>query len=208
MHSLMWLSVSFLPPRHLHLLFCCVLSIFGLEWLVLRAMFCAAIRRDSRNFLFFFHVCLLMESASNIPNCFVFDHSDFFIIYLFYSFLYISFFRFSLYIFCLYILIICIRVSISFSIFANGLMSSIFIRRSIFSRDLVNLLLLMPFLSIWLSGIIINNNGEKAFFWTITFWMFISAKVFPPAVNSTFKFLMTSVKNFMTFSDILYILFF
>ena len=47
-HSLiMWLIVSSLSPQSLHLLFCCVLSILALIWLVLIALFRAAIRRDS-----------------------------------------------------------------------------------------------------------------------------------------------------------------
>ena len=32
---------------------------------------------------------------------------------------------------------------------------------------------------------IINNNGENASPWNILLWIFISAKVFPLAVNST-----------------------
>ena len=48
LHSLiMWLIVSSLSPHSLHLLFRCVLSILALIWLVLMALFCAAIRRDS-----------------------------------------------------------------------------------------------------------------------------------------------------------------
>ena len=54
LHSLiMWLMVSFLSPQSLHLLFCCVLSILVLIWLVLMALFCAAIRRDSVSLLKF-----------------------------------------------------------------------------------------------------------------------------------------------------------
>ena len=54
LHSLiMWLMVSSLSPHNLHLLFCCVLSIFSLIWLVLMALFCAAIRRDSVSLLKF-----------------------------------------------------------------------------------------------------------------------------------------------------------
>ena len=53
-HSLiMWLMVSSLSPHSLHLLFCCVLSILVLIWLVLVALFCAAIRRDSVSLLKF-----------------------------------------------------------------------------------------------------------------------------------------------------------
>ena len=44
LHSLiMWLIVSSLSPHSLHLLFCCVLSILALIWLVLMALSCAAI---------------------------------------------------------------------------------------------------------------------------------------------------------------------
>ena len=46
-HFIMWLMVSSLSPHSLHLLFCCVLSILALIWLVLMALFCTAIRRDS-----------------------------------------------------------------------------------------------------------------------------------------------------------------
>ena len=54
LHSLiMWLTVSPLSPHSLHLLFCCVLSILALIWLVLMALICAAIRRDSVSLLKF-----------------------------------------------------------------------------------------------------------------------------------------------------------
>ena len=47
-HSLiMWLIVSSLSLHSLHILFCCVLSILALIWLVLMALFCAAIWRYS-----------------------------------------------------------------------------------------------------------------------------------------------------------------
>ena len=53
-HSLiMWLMVSSLSLHCLHLLFCCVLSIVTLIWLILMALFCAAIRRDSVSLLKF-----------------------------------------------------------------------------------------------------------------------------------------------------------
>ena len=42
-----WLMVSSLPPHSLHLLFCWVLSILTLIWLVLTALSCTALRRDS-----------------------------------------------------------------------------------------------------------------------------------------------------------------
>ena len=50
---LLWLIVSSLSPQNLHLLFCWVLSIFALIWLVVIALFCAAIRRDSISLLRF-----------------------------------------------------------------------------------------------------------------------------------------------------------
>ena len=54
LHSLiMWLFVSSLSPHSQHLLFCCVLSILALIWLVLTALFGAAIRRDSVSLLRF-----------------------------------------------------------------------------------------------------------------------------------------------------------
>ena len=54
LHSLIiWLMVSSLSPHSLHLLFCWVLSISALMWLVLMALSCAAIRRDSVSLLKF-----------------------------------------------------------------------------------------------------------------------------------------------------------
>ena len=82
LHSLiMWLMVSSLSPHSLHLLFCYVLSIIALIWLVLIALFCAAIRKDSVSFLkfpFLSHVqvlsCeMLFISRSKLPwSCFSF----------------------------------------------------------------------------------------------------------------------------------------
>ena len=48
---IMWLIVSSLAPHNLHFLFCSILSILALIWLVLMALFCAAIRRDSVSLL-------------------------------------------------------------------------------------------------------------------------------------------------------------
>ena len=50
---IMWLMVLSLSPHNLHLLFCCVLSILTLIWLVFMALFCAAIRGDSVSLLKF-----------------------------------------------------------------------------------------------------------------------------------------------------------
>ena len=68
LHSLiMWLIVSSLSPHKLHLLFCCVLSIIALIWLVLMALFWVAIRRDSvslSKFSFLSHVtCLSLKMS-------------------------------------------------------------------------------------------------------------------------------------------------
>ena len=55
--------VSSLSPHSLHLLFCFVLCILALIWLVLMALFCAAIRRDSVSLLkfpFLSHVQVLL----------------------------------------------------------------------------------------------------------------------------------------------------
>ena len=49
----MWSMISSLSPQNLHLLFCCVLTILALIWLVLMALFCAAIRKDSFSLLRF-----------------------------------------------------------------------------------------------------------------------------------------------------------
>ena len=58
LHSLiMWLMVSSLSPHSLHLIFCCVLYILALIWLVLMALFSAAIRRDSVSLLKFLFLC-------------------------------------------------------------------------------------------------------------------------------------------------------
>ena len=83
----------------------------------------------------------------------------------------------------LYILIACIRVSSSFSFFANSLMSS---RWLIFSHDLLSLYPAAHFLSRWLSGImaIMNSNGESASPWNILLWIFASAKIPSPAFHS------------------------
>ena len=53
LYSFMWLIVSSLLPHHFHLLHCCVLSIIALIWLVLIALFCITITRDSVSLLRF-----------------------------------------------------------------------------------------------------------------------------------------------------------
>ena len=108
----------------------------------------------------------------------------------------------------LYILTVCIRVSSSFSFFANCLMSSMYIRWLIFSCDLLSLYPCVHFLNMWLSGIIaiMNYNGFDASSWNIPLLTFASAKLLPPAVNSTYLvFMFFSIKSTIS-SDILYIL--
>ena len=56
---IMWLMVSSLSPHTLHLLFCCVLSILALIWLVLMSLFCTAICRDLVMASFINHVHIL-----------------------------------------------------------------------------------------------------------------------------------------------------
>ena len=58
LHSLiMWSIVSSLSPHNLYLLFYWVLFILALIWLVLMALFCAAVRRDSASLLKFPFLC-------------------------------------------------------------------------------------------------------------------------------------------------------
>ena len=64
---LYWLSISSLSSHNLHLLFCCILLIFALIWMVLIELFWAAIRRDSVSLLkfpFLSHVHVLLSSSS------------------------------------------------------------------------------------------------------------------------------------------------
>ena len=90
----------------------------------------------------------------------------------------------------LYIITVCIRVSKSFSFLANSLISSMYIRWLIFSCDLLSLYPSVYFLGMCLSGIIaiINRNGNRTSPWNILPWIFASAKLFSPAVNSTLGF--------------------
>ena len=77
-----------------------------------------------------------------------------------------------------------------------------------FSWDLGNLYLLVHFPSIWFNDIIAftNSNSDSAFPQKISPWLFNSVKLFPPAVNSTIQFSMIFSMNFMTSSNMLYIL--
>ena len=60
----------------------------------------------------------------------------------------------------------------------------------------------------WLSDIIAirNSKGEWPSPWKIPLWIFVLAKLLPPAVNSTLQVFMVFSIKFMTLSDILYIL--
>ena len=72
LHSLiMWLIVSSLSPHNLHLLFCCVLFILALIWLVLMVLFWAAVRGDSVSqlrFPFFSHVPVFSLEMSLVSH--------------------------------------------------------------------------------------------------------------------------------------------
>ena len=89
LHSLIiWLIVSPLSPHNPHMLFRCVLSIFALVWLVLLALFCAAIRRNSVSLLRFpflshFHVfsCeMSLVSRLKLPQSYFSSHFCFLVI--------------------------------------------------------------------------------------------------------------------------------
>ena len=89
LHSLiMWLIVSSLSPHNLHLLFSCVLSIISFIWLVLMALFCAVIRRDSIFLLRFPFLChvqvflceMLFISRLKSPSIFFSSHFHFLVI--------------------------------------------------------------------------------------------------------------------------------
>ena len=108
----------------------------------------------------------------------------------------------------LYILTLCIRVSSSFSFFANSLMSSMYIKWLTFSCELLSLYLAVHFLRMWLSGImtIMNSKGDRASPWKIPLWIFASVNLLPPAVKSTLQVFIVLSMKLMTSSDILYIL--
>ena len=83
-----------------------------------------------------------------------------------------------------------------------------YIKRLIFSCDPLSLYPAVHFLSMWLSGItaIMNSKGDSASPWKIPLWIFVSAKLHPPAVSSTIQVFMVFSMKFMTSCDILYIL--
>ena len=61
-------------------------------------------------------------------------------------------------------------------------------------------------MSMWLSGIIAIINSDSASPENIPLWIFASAKLFAPAVNSIQQVFMVFSIKFITSSDILYIL--
>ena len=103
----------------------------------------------------------------------------------------------------------CMRVfPVLFHIFANNLMSSMYIRWLIFSCDLLSLYPVAHFLSMWFSGImaIMNSKDDSASPWKMPLWIFVSAMLLPLAVSSTLQVFMVCSMKFMTSWDILYIL--
>ena len=96
------------------------------------------------------------------------------------------------------------RVSNSFSFFANAFMSSMLIRWFIFSCDLLSVYPAAHFLRMWFSGImaIMNSKGDSASPWKMPLWIFVSAKFLPPAVRSTLQVFMVCSMKFMTSCDI------
>ena len=88
------------------------------------------------------------------------------------------------------ILTACIRAFNSFSLLTKSLMSSLHIRWLIFSCDLWSLYPPMRFLNMWFSSIIAitNRTGDRSSPRKISHWIFSSAKLFPPAVNTALHF--------------------
>ena len=79
LHSLiLWLMVSSLSPHSLHLLFCWVLSILTLIWLVLTVLSCAAIRRDSVSLLKFPFLSHFKVLSCEILFIIIIPHLEFF----------------------------------------------------------------------------------------------------------------------------------
>ena len=98
---------------------------------------------------------------------------------------------------CLYVLAVYIRVSNSFSILGNSLMSFMNIKWFIFFCDLLSLYPAAHFLKIWLSHIIaiIDNNGDTASPRNMPRWIFISAKLF--TFSSCFLFHFSGFHDFL-----------
>ena len=115
---IMRVTISFLSPHNLHLFFCYVFSIFPSVWLVLMALFSAAIKRDSVSFLkFHFLNHVKVFSLSTSPVCLL-------------KYPYICFssnFRFLVFVAFLFVLILLLDTVISFSLLflMDSLISSI-----------------------------------------------------------------------------------
>ena len=86
-------------------------------------------------------------------------------------------------------------------------MSSIYIWWLIFSCDLLSLYPAVHFLSVGLSGImaIMNSKGDRASPWKIPLRIYASAKLLPPAINSTLPVFMVLSIKFLTSCNIVYI---
>ena len=94
-----------------------------------------------------------------------------------------------------------------FSIFANSLMSSMYIRRVIFTCDPLSLYPAVHFLCMWLSGTtsIMNCKCDSESPWKIPLWIFVSAKLLSTTVSYTLQVIMVFSMKFITSCDILYI---
>ena len=68
----MWLIVSSLSPHYLHFLFCCVLSILALIWLVLMTFICAAVMRYLISHIRFMCEMLLISRLKSPLSCLFF----------------------------------------------------------------------------------------------------------------------------------------
>ena len=108
----------------------------------------------------------------------------------------------------LYILTVCTKVFNPFLFWAKSLISSMYIKWLIFFCDLLSLYPAEHFLRMWLSGIIAitNSYADSASPLNMHLWIFITAKLFPPAINSTLQVCMVFLINSMTWLGISYIL--
>ena len=101
------------------------------------------------------------------------------------------------------ILIVCIRVSYSFSFLTSSLMSSLYVRWVIFFLRVCKFITPVHFLSMGLSGIIAitSSYGESQSPWQIPLWIFYCSKVFPPAIKSTRQLFRVSMMSLMSLSN-------
>ena len=123
-----------------------------------------------------------------------------------FPFLFISKARFSLLIpiliSWLYILIACVRSRIFFRFLHTAWCRPCLLGGWFCISKFVH------FVAMWFSGIIAitNSNRGSASPWKISHLIFTFAEVFPPAIKSTVQLFMASMMNFITLSDIFYIL--